>query len=78
MDTFSFILSVIAGVVANYICKWLDGELYRLEHIAKNRPPSCRSGVNFVCAICVEPSAFYIYIITRKIVFVKHYQRLFR
>ena len=22
---FSFIISVVAGIVANYICKWLDG-----------------------------------------------------
>lgn len=25
MDLFGFIISVIAGVVANYIYKWLDG-----------------------------------------------------
>jgi hypothetical protein len=22
----SFIISVIAGVIANYVCKWLDGD----------------------------------------------------
>lgn len=49
MDTFSFILSIIASVIAYYICKWLDGDYYRQEHIAKNRPPSCNSGVNFLC-----------------------------
>lgn len=26
MDTFSFILSIIASVIAYYICKWLDGD----------------------------------------------------
>lgn len=26
MDCLEFILSVIASVVANYICKWLDGD----------------------------------------------------
>lgn len=26
MDILTFMLSVIAGVVSHYICKWLDGE----------------------------------------------------
>ena len=29
---FSFILSVAAGVVTNYICKWLDGWFHDRKH----------------------------------------------
>lgn len=40
----SFVLSVAAGVVSNYISKWLDGKHKDSKHSQREEPPwSCNS-----------------------------------
>ena len=39
----SFVLSVVAGVVSNYICKWLDKQHKDSKHYQKGPPWSCNS-----------------------------------
>ena len=38
----SFLLSVLASVVAYYVCKWLDGENKAVANL-RNKPPTLQT-----------------------------------
>ena len=59
---FSFLLSVAASVIANYISKWLDGKHKDSKHSQMEEPPwSCNSEGVLLCllsfAAAVKPLA---------------------